>query len=144
MSHLGPSRPCWLRRYGHYFRGYNRVVSSGAWEGLHGSEGARQHAVMGPFRGAEAFKPLLRGGSRFKTTSLSFRGINVFCSTDFLDFLQWELNYEDLMAPVILLGFMFYSGKETKTKQNKKHKVLETLSNAYVLMLFSSPDVLLR
>lgn len=144
MSLLSPSSPCWLRRYGRYLHGSNPVVSSGAWEGLRGSVGARHSAVVWPSSRAEAFEPLSGGGSHFTLTGSSFRGTNVFSSTDFLDFLQWELNYEDLMAPVTLLDFMFYSGKETKTSK-KARGFEDTLKCfSYVLMSFSSPDVSLH
>lgn len=134
MSLLSPSSPCWLRRYGHYFRGYDRVVSRGAWEGSHGSVGARR-ALSEGFCSAEALEPLLPGGSYLTITSLSFTAINVFCSTDFSHFLQCELHYEDLMAPVILLDFVFYAGEKTKRPSFKD------TPQCFSYILFSFPNV---
>lgn len=122
MSLLCPSRPGWLKRYGHYFHGYNQVVSSGVREGWGGSMGARQTVTHHTaFAQLQPSTSLLQEGSYFKRTSLSFRERCVCFSTGYLCFLQSELHYVDLMAPIILLDFMFYVGqkkKNVKTRPN--------------------------
>ena len=136
MSLLGPSRPCWLRRYGHYFHGYNQVVRGRGRAGVRVADGGLSHSTQ--LLLSWSLQPLWPGGSCIRITSSSFRDANVFCLSDFLYFLQRELHYKDLTAPRDLYQSLYFT-----LAKKKKDTLLNNTAKCFssVLILSSFPGV---
>lgn len=119
MSLLGPSRPCWLRRDGHYFHGYNQVVRGRGQAGVRVVDGGLSHSTQ--LLLSWSLQPLLPGGSCIRITSLSFRDANIFCLSDFLYFLQSELHSKYLTALRDLYQISYFT--LPPPKKNQKHLI---------------------